>query len=413
MCTLLVSVVDKMLETEAVVKDHPPLAGTLRASVAKFLNLAKKASDAGYCQGPMLSAFDTPPPPEGNKVCDGDSPGPGVPALDPPSSSSSSNSSSPGGSSRDSSAQKSVELDGRPPVIQNEDMYLDPPGQSLPLGGSGSKPYNPGIMTRVLSNGWVDYTTTHRSVPMKLPPTILEAFTLRLLRTTLFRGYLVLSGTPDYPMEEYQRVFGGAVRVRSREEILSGIRFVLGPGQDHIYRASGYSWDLPTMVRNAGLDKDGTEYLTTADIQSKLLGLGAKMVDADTMEVPKPFHPEGEGEMRHAVAAGSALAPAPSPAPALAPGAAPPPRAVAEEATMSADAAGSLTVPDPMGFIDFFALHRPVSRGRPARTARIHVPTLVAMLSRSAVCVSRGPVFPRKELWAAMELSAETPDNMI
>lgn len=137
------------------------------------------------------------------------------------------------------------------------------------------------------------------------------AFPLRLLEITLSRARLCLSGDIMMPAEEFQRSFGSSLRLRTREQLATHMRWLLGPGRNHLHQIIGsgrvkhpskgaadslhtVSSSLEKSVwQSPGLD-DGwddfsftaqQDYLTAVGVQEQLESLGAKMVDPDTIEL--------------------------------------------------------------------------------------------------------------------------------
>lgn len=373
---MLVGMVDKMLETEAIVKEHPPLAGALKTSMSRILKLANKAADVGFHHEaiPSFEPLEDARPSEDHIEASTSS---SLPALDDVYGSNNHRdvpSEDPNTNFEfnqrwlptTETADKSLQIS---PVLGHPNTYstgLGLSASSLPFGYS-----------------WFDYAPPNFKqkkpiLPTRPSATALDAFTSRLLRTALTRGYFALSGIAELPPGEAQRIFAGSLRVRSRDDLLSSIRWLLGPGKSHMYHASGATWgSFQNLLQSAGLGQDGTVYLSTVDVQTQLLDLGATMVDSDTIEFRRA---PDLGPQYGFTSANN------------------------ESMTASSDTEAS----EPLAFIDFFATHHPEPRENPSSKMRISVPILIASLVEIGVCVSRGPVYPRHQVWAAVESSAVT-----
>ena len=377
MCSLLVGVVDKLLETEAIVREHPPVAGVLKVSMARILKLANKAAEAGFHH--TRGGTGAEQKPSDDHRMDDVLPVPDTRLLAPQSSLGTSS----GGASPERDLGSGYVYQPLTATINDDALHGPPDSMNAQLTLS-SPDSNFSLLSQPFGNGWFSLSASMLKpgdAPPQFPPTLIDAFTIRLLRTSLVRGYFVLAGAPDIPPGETERVFGGSLRSRTREDLLFSIRWVLGPGKDHIYRASGAMWEnIPLLLQKAGLGEDGTDFVTTVDIQDRLLELGATMLDLDTMEVTDP---SSYSRVR-SMPATAALFPGDHDA----------------KSTTSSDSESSA---HSWSYVDFFATRRPDKREPPPTKLRISVPMLISALVPIGVCVSRGPVFPREKMWSALE----------
>ena len=208
------------------------------------------------------------------------------------------------------------------------------------------------------------------------PPTILDAFTLRLLRTALLHGYLILKDESVFSRPQPPREFAHALQLRSRESLIEGMEFVLGPGHSHMFRASGATWkSVPELIKRSGLSADGTGYLTTVDVQEELISKGARMIDAETMEIG------GEPALYNSH------------------------NLLSSKSTPASSISSTLDADEPRSYVDFFATRQPQIHQPPPCKLWVSVPLLISTLTQLGVCVSQGPVFPVHALWAAVAAS--------
>lgn len=216
------------------------------------------------------------------------------------------------------------------------------------------------------------------------PQTVLasDSFACRLVYSSLAMGYLVLSHAREAPpvtSEDLDRIFGLTLRSRSREDVLVKMRWLLGPGRAELYRAADMPCgrfgdeefshrDLNPEVddlRGCPLDDPSqSRFLSVVGVEKQLLALGARIVDAETLELN-----------------------------------------ITSPLTLSLDSPHPRPAqPDSWSFVDFFARSSVPSQAN-SLTLRLSVSLLVSNLSHQAVCLIRGPGFPRDQLGKAIEAS--------
>jgi hypothetical protein len=139
----------------------------------------------------------------------------------------------------------------------------------------------------------------------------LNFFASRLTELTISRAYSILLGTSSVSSDEIHRTFGSALRIRTREQILVDLRWLLGPGKKALPQASGYLWEYASQsdalshwagyssfdgicleVAPDGLSETNQQpsvcqpkLLTTLGIVQELLKLGARVIGDDILEI--------------------------------------------------------------------------------------------------------------------------------
>ncbi|RFU77478.1 hypothetical protein TARUN_4781 [Trichoderma arundinaceum] len=136
----------------------------------------------------------------------------------------------------------------------------------------------------------------------------LNYFAFRLIEITLSRAYSMLFAMLS--SDDVCRAFGSALRMRSREQILVDLRWLLGPGKKALPQASGYLWEgvsreAPSRWMGCSplddvcleLDSDEaseiycqpavcqSKHLTALGVVQELLNLKARVIDEDTLEI--------------------------------------------------------------------------------------------------------------------------------
>ncbi|KAL6904128.1 hypothetical protein GGI43DRAFT_311536 [Trichoderma evansii] len=100
-------------------------------------------------------------------------------------------------------------------------------------------PELPGPPTNVLGNGWTTdlpfaYTAT-LSQAVRYP--VAQSISTLIIQATLYYVYYILLEANDISYSDVAKnIFGYALKLHSREELLSNIRWFLGPGQREAYR---------------------------------------------------------------------------------------------------------------------------------------------------------------------------------
>ncbi|KAK7416699.1 hypothetical protein QQX98_005025 [Neonectria punicea] len=247
MSSVFINLFDEILGTEELAKQHPGLVGSLRSSAARILTSVKAVTSAN---GDYLTQ----------------------------------------GQHRWSRERRSM---------SNMDLPMEPFGN---LYAEMSNPVSLGM------NVDLDTTTSPYQLSSQTQQILsaLDSFSLRLLETTLSQAYHFLNGTLPVPPDDLNRPFGSTLRFRTRTQLLTRIRWLLGPGRSHMRQAAGISWS--TGQGSASLcfensasvsvssDPDGASllstdhrappgFLTALGVQEQLRDLGGRMLNLDTMEI--------------------------------------------------------------------------------------------------------------------------------
>jgi hypothetical protein len=98
-------------------------------------------------------------------------------------------------------------------------------------------------------------------------------FAIRLVEMTLSRACLYLSGDAYISVADYERAFGTSLRTLTQAQLLTRLRWLLGPGRPSLYESSSTFRDP-----QHGL-------VTATDVQEQLQGLGARDLGLDIMEL--------------------------------------------------------------------------------------------------------------------------------
>ncbi|KAL2694749.1 hypothetical protein Neosp_001335 [[Neocosmospora] mangrovei] len=132
-----------------------------------------------------------------------------------------------------------------------------------------------------------------------------SSFPLHLVQTTLSRACLYLNGDVYIAAEDMERAFGHSLRLHTHQQVLAHLRWLLGAGKDEMRQATGINWstkawaeggdstDLFWPLREDGSvgtddgseDDSQSEYLTALGVQEQLENLGAKALGSDLMEL--------------------------------------------------------------------------------------------------------------------------------
>ncbi|KAI5458226.1 hypothetical protein BGZ63DRAFT_60513 [Mariannaea sp. PMI_226] len=218
-----------------------------------------------------------------------------------------------------------------------------------------------------------------------------DSFAYRLAKASLINAFNILSQSeaPPPPPSEEHRLVGTTLNERNREDLLVRLRWLLGSGGDYIYRVVDLPYgqhgdqiftrsDLnpafdelgwPSITKAVKDDHNGTaRYFSILGVERQLLSLGGRFVDTETLElnIPNP-----------------AVATSPS----------------EPESPGSASAQ-----PDSWSFVNFYSPKQPRTES-PVMTLRLSTSLLVSNLAQGAVCLMRGPGYPRDTLGAAIQAS--------
>jgi hypothetical protein len=218
-----------------------------------------------------------------------------------------------------------------------------------------------------------------------LPPLSLNSFICRLTYSCFKVGCLVLSRSIDapLPLSEESRMFGSTLRYRERDEMILRMRWLLGPGKHELQTLAELPWggrwwdqefsgsDLANYATTAAMvDSSAPQFLSVLGVEKQLMALGACFVDKETIELDSSAL---------AILSGNRLEP-------------------------------SCAQPDSWSFVNLF----PSKDSRPQiHTPRVRVSLnlLITNLTKIAVCLMKGPGFPRQALRGAIEQSVITRKN--
>ncbi|KAH8672310.1 hypothetical protein BGZ61DRAFT_508905 [Ilyonectria robusta] len=212
-----------------------------------------------------------------------------------------------------------------------------------------------------------------------------SSFAVQLVKATLSHASLALNGDIYIRAEDMERAFGSMLRIRTRQQLATSMRWMLGPGRDAMYQATGINWN-PGSTRGAEgysysvlphkhghystSDADSSsdnfndrpeqpEFLTALGVQEQLQSLGAKVLSPDTMELSI----SGSGST------------------------------------------GSDTRRPSSNFLAFPTANA-LGLAAPARLVlRLNTFLLATNLSHGAKCLGKGPVYPRHGIAKAIEAS--------
>lgn len=376
MSCVFIGFFDEMIQTEAIATQYPGLVSSLRWSVARVLALAKEVVDI---DGDLGVELESTRESQDRMVINAamEDTGSETPELVP-------------------SYETERFMAEEPPEILPKVTYSTSPGVVMltekmttspdfySLSSQATSPFS--LPSQIYGNGWDPSTTppSHMEMPIKLPSAStqsllrsLDSFPLRLLETTLSHAYYSLT------IDQIPEAFGWTLRFRKKEELIASIRWLLGPGRDYIYRASGLTWgskngnvavfppympNPPSLGGGFGPDEAAEEpfdYLTVIGVHEQLQNLGARVIDSDTIEI-SVSGPKIQREFSNFQ---------------------PPP---------------SLPQPDTWSYFDFFSTHRLQSN---PLTMKLSVSLLTLNLAQKSLCFARGPGFPRKELGRVLEAS--------
>lgn len=209
-----------------------------------------------------------------------------------------------------------------------------------------------------------------------------SSFPLHLVQTTISRACLYLNGDVHIAVEDLERAFGFSLRLHTRQQLLAHLRWLLGAGQDEMRQATGTNWSTEAWGRGGGNSTDpfwsfaddgspGTEdgseedlqpeFLTALGVQEQLESLGAKALGSDLMELN--INGYESLQLRSTTDSGLASLGAVRPA------------------------------------------HAPSSVGSAALIVWLNTSLLTSNLANVAMCLDKGPVYPRRGVARAVEAS--------
>ncbi|KAM5350590.1 hypothetical protein ACJ41O_007095 [Fusarium nematophilum] len=417
MSSVFMSFVDEMLETEAVVRNQPDLVGSLRRSMARILALAHEVvGPEEGCEGANMSALPTRTAGKKNKgsddrdmICDDGAVG--SRSISPPDELATASSNSPDSSnsndaetttsdSSTSSASAALALTLSTTTPQ---PTITIPHQPPPFFRPSSPPPQPfafphvhsftaSVPPQIFGNGWLGSTPATAVqpadfVPPPASPLSQDSFAYRLAKAALTTAYLFLDNEPHVTAlsAPEARIFSNPLRGRARDEMLTRLRWLLGPGKAEMYRVvdlpygrygqhvysrnelnpttvEELSWPWPSEPAGSRITAI-TRFFSIIGVEKQLLALGARVVDTETLELnitnSSPAH-SMPGEV------------------------------VPKQ-------------PDSWSFVDCFSFPRESQPGPSVVTIRLSVGLLVSSLARRGVCLMRGPGFPRDEIGSAIE----------
>jgi len=167
-------------------------------------------------------------------------------------------------------------------------------------------------------------------------------------------------------LSEESRIFGALVPGRRRANLITQFEWLLGPGKAHLYDCAKLSFipiESPQSVEpyTMAVQSEQLLVLSVMDVESRLVALGARTRDEDLIELemedlPLPKKDTGEHFLSHWA----------------------------------------------VGSFDSFDERPPKTT---TMTIHISVSLLIANLTKSGVCVGRGPAFPVRGLGTAVEAS--------
>ncbi|KAI8714129.1 hypothetical protein NCS52_01132300 [Fusarium sp. LHS14.1] len=401
MSSIFMAFVDEVLETEGVLKSQPVLVGSLRRSMARILKLAHEVvgPDEG-CEGVMMSALPTREKSDEDE--DEDDAMEGNREEEPARSTSECLSTSPDSNddtttTSDSSQSSALTVPPKTPqtnfILTQDHPFLKPSPPPQPFAFTPSTPIPP----QIFANGWIGNTpaTPMRTidfVPSPSSPLSQDSFTYRLARASLTIAYLFLSNDPHIRSitAPEARLFSNPLRGKARDEMLTRLRWLLGPGRPEMYRVvdlpygrygphvysraelnpqtvEDVGWPWPSQP--AGSQLSGlSRFFSIIGVEKQLLALGARVIDHETLELNLTSPP-----FAHCLTDPGAEQPA------------------------------------SWSFVNCFPFPaeqqqaRSKSKSDMASTVRLSAGKLVSSLALRAVCLMRGPGFPRDEIGSAIE----------
>lgn len=249
-----------------------------------------------------------------------------------------------------------VEFEGIPLEIMTPELY--PQATEIPF-------------TIPQSLGPIQWTT-----PKPFRP---NSFNHRLTYSCFNVGGLVLNRSVESPIPwtEESRMFGSTFRYRQREEMINRIKWLLGPGKDELQDLALLPWggrwwdqefssdDLASCATAAStIDSSAAQFLSVFGVEKQLKALGACSLEKETVEL-----------------------------------------STNNLAILSGNFQEPLCIqPESWSFVNLFPSKTPRQRFT-SPTIHVSVSSLIENLTKIAVCLMKGPGFPKQALKGAIEES--------
>lgn len=444
MSCVVMRVFDAVLETEALAAKHPSLVSCLDTAMARVLALAREVVNASENAGGEVPALTSTPTTSSSSSLTGKNDDEGedgtelvvaqdtfmddsqmqmyMPSLDddlPPLE-------FPADTTSSSIVADSLFPSSHPELFEAPFLSAPWPSYTSPSSSASTPSQTFPMPPQIFGNGWSTQKNELPALTLNGPilaPTLqirnrlqaLGSFPQRLVESTISHGYssLINADTVPEAAVEVDRAFRYTLRFRTRSQMVDNLQWLLGPGREYIYRASGYTWgsrDGTRAVFPKGFspaprmrdllvgeyleEYDGEEepeFLTVIGVHDELQNLGAKLVDNDTIEIiisqSRPAKHIGLG-MDHLSAQPDQQPSSPSP----------------ESGTPSASSATDAFMDGTGSLFGFFLTHRRETN----LTLRLNMTMLIANLSRISTCFVRGPGYPRHELGRVIQASVVT-----
>ncbi|KAJ4246605.1 hypothetical protein NW762_013547 [Fusarium torreyae] len=404
MSSVFMSFVDEMLTTEAVVSGQPSLVGSLRRSMERILELAHEV--VGPEEDLVVlprSASETSP--EESKSRNSHSP------ESEQSETTSEGSSSlavtlrrvqPPTSTPRVASHQSPHMNSHqsPHFMTSQSPYFTNSYQSPPFNSHQSPPFvkpftSFNLPPQIFGNGWLGTTPSTgditASMPVPAPNTPPSTFAHRLAHASLSVACHLLTNPPiDRALTPPEiRLFSNGLKGRAKDEMLTRLRWLLGPGKNEMHRvidlpygryghyvysrnelspstADDIEWPWPSRPAGTHIDHF-SRFFSIVGVEKQLLALGARVVDADTLELNINNSPMPD---------------------------------VSDVVPKQ---------PESWSFVNCFSF--PTQPKSSTVTVRLSIPALVSSLAMRSVCLMRGPGIPRAEIGSAIEEAIIRPDR--
>jgi hypothetical protein len=239
------------------------------------------------------------------------------------------------------------------------------------------------LAPQIFGNGWLGTTPTAPSEVIPTGPQYNSPFSFRLANTALtIACQLLVNSPPEHAMTPPQaRLFCNTLKGRAKEEMLTRLRWLIGPGKHEMYRVidlpygryghhvyargelnpatiEDIEWPWPTRPAGSHIDHF-TRFFSIVGVEKQLLALGARMIDSETLELNLNNSPMPN--------VGNAVP----------------------------------KQPESWSFVNCFSF--PTQPKNSPVTVRLSVPALVLSLATRSCCLMRGPGIPRSEIGSAIE----------
>ena len=368
MSTVVVDLTDRLLQ-QHVVQEHPGLMSTIQGAITDILKLANEAGDpiegskVRKARGRHIERSHIPPK-QGDLA------------------------------SAESLPDITITRTSYSPAVESGqyDTIIDPTLTQIPLIHEfptalveDAKTPLPSVPTLYSQGGYTACTIPQELGPIlwtsSQPSSSPNSFISRLTYTCFNVGCLVLSKSIEapVPLSEEFRMFGSTLRYRDRDEMIFKMKWLLGPGTNELQLLAelpwgGRWWDQEfsstELCSYATTDSSAPQFLSVVGVEKQLMALGARLVDKETIELDS---------------SGLALL-----------------SETRQEPTCAQ--------PDSWSFVNLFPSATSQPRTYPPRVL-VSVNSLILNLSRIAVCLMKGPGFPRQALRKAIEASVVTRRN--